>query len=453
MDRVNFATRKYEHFLSKYRGDRFAEHARYFTAWVRDEVCAAVHDYWRRPTFRDEAAWPLRNLAAGAQTKERALVERVDTAFVRHAQSLIVASRDDSLWAAVMRNNPPVPVVVEETIEINGNSPPRQISLRREPADLVAAERLRVESIAGRFWTDLVCPDDFFYPLADWMYRQPPAERIRSATFVPLFNPRLHPIGDCVTRCLLCRVEDLVLDLHDLRRRISKATRNLCESRPSQMQDIQATCAELDVAVGELKAALEFGDRSSLRDSCAILAQVYTALHPDPDCDWLGLRGEVVASARDRYARAFSDPSGPEIFDRVAVALGDLAKLYPDARPGAAAVDEAIATDGLVLTGEPAVYWEGRRCQTEWAKYPKAWRFLWLLATRHARSAAVEEADLYRDDALPSQSAMARSASRLRDLLPMSVRKFLQPGPKPRSYRLTLPAGRVHVFAEEPGDR
>src|SRR5690349_5379412 len=57
--------------------------------WLRDSVRASIDEFWRRPTFRDLAAWSSRNLVPGAGTPERQQVEKVDQTLQASAAALL----------------------------------------------------------------------------------------------------------------------------------------------------------------------------------------------------------------------------------------------------------------------------------------------------------------------------------------------------------------------------
>lgn len=59
--------------------------------------------------------------------------------------------------------------------------------------------------------------------------------------------------------------------------------------------------------------------------------------------------------------------------------------------------------------------------------------------------AELGEADLYSTPVSPS--TMANVARRLKDLLPVTLRREIVSGIRPRSYRLRLPSDRIHVMS------
>jgi hypothetical protein len=175
------------------------------------------------------------------------------------------------------------------------------------------------------------------------------------------------------------------------------------------------------------------------------LTQAHAAFHPAPALDWLNLPGPVVEHGRQTFRHRLTNVRSPELVERVAAALTTLGRLYAGEPPGQTALDEAIASGGLVLTeNPPAAYWDGTQIPTNWSRHRKSWRRLLALARRARVGAAVEELDIY--DEVPAESAMPTLFARLRALVPASLHREIRPGSRPRSYRLTLPSNRVHII-------
>jgi hypothetical protein len=132
--------------------------------WLQDTVRVAIESYWRLPTFRDQAAWSICNLASGTGTPERLLVENVDRALRSCATALLDLANAKTV-AAEMARVPPTKDVKTESVAIghplNEKVPPTTYHL----VDEVRIEKGLVEGIARGWWNDLVCKEDFFRPM------------------------------------------------------------------------------------------------------------------------------------------------------------------------------------------------------------------------------------------------------------------------------------------------
>ena len=69
---------------------------------------------------------------------------------------------------------------------------------------------------------------------------------------------------------------------------------------------------------------------------------------------------------------------------------------------------------------------------------------LWQLALNARSGSPVGNYDLYTEAV--ENSTMHSRALRLRNLLPASLREFIQPGAEQATYRLTLPTTQIHLF-------
>lgn len=418
------------------------------SAWLEGDVCTAIGEYWQRPGFRKNASWPIRNLAPEVATEERRLVDQVDANLVACARILKRVAERESIWAEMIRLSPAVSTIVAEEIEFSGTSPPRRTSVRSELVDVLAVERSQVSQIASRFWDDLVCTQDYFHPYGDWMCSRSADDKASYTAFRPFLNPRLHSIGDYVTRCLLTRVDELFESIEHFRRLVVRSLGAAKRPPVGERVELEQAWNALTRSVDDLRARLQFGEEGSLRDSCVILTQVYAALNPSADCDWLGISKEIIKSYRMRYRQDLLKGTKPEIFDRVATALHSLPKIYEGEDPKQTAIEEAITKRRLVLLDGPKIFWEGKEWKVNWRRKQRPWRFLWLLAKRAALRTVVEEADLYPEGT--SLSSMGNAANQLRGLLPPELRGLISSSHPPRSYRLELDADQVQVFAKNP---
>jgi hypothetical protein len=175
------------------------------------------------------------------------------------------------------------------------------------------------------------------------------------------------------------------------------------------------------------------------------LTQVYADFHPSPDLTWLGLRDWIISSGKGLLRDRVLNQRIPATVERIAVALQDLQYLYPAASPEKSAVDEAVASGGLVLTESPrAVYWDTKPIPADWERFDQPWKLLWALASKAHLRAAVEVRDVYGVEPV-TDSALSTLVGRLKKFLPPGLWKFIEPT-RQRSYRLCLDRARVHLY-------
>jgi len=387
MDRLSLAERRYLQVVPTPVQSWTEFPDRGLVLWLADDVCPVIEDYCRRPAFREQASWPVRVLVAGAPTAERRCIESVDKALVQCAKALLqVAGRKHSVTQAQSPSWSPV-----ETVEISGAGVRRAI---RTPAtkDTGPLERFQVEMIARRFWTDLVCPEDYFEPCGGWLEKRH-SKRVQPGEFLVSLNPELHPVGDFVTRCLLRRVELLRQVLDQFRVRcLQRAGGKLSEVAGRAWEELEAN-------IRSLRAACQTRLSAQVRDSCVILVQVYAAFHPAPDCRWLSLSESSIASGVLMLRHRLTHARNAEMPERIAAALGDLRRLYVGDTPQAAERDEAIASGGLVVVADPpGVFWEEKKSRpsgvdfhpagsssSPWHPREEAWRLV-ISTTRRLRT-------------------------------------------------------------------
>jgi hypothetical protein len=172
---------------------------------------------------------------------------------------------------------------------------------------------------------------------------------------------------------------------------------------------------------------------------------VYAEFHPNPELHWLGITGEALCPSKGVLRHNLESIRDLETVDRIAAALGDLRHMYRDLAPEQPAVEAAIATGGLVLIEpEGAAYWEGTKIECDWSCHRKAWEMLWKLAANARLASPVNDVDLYGYPVSPS--TMYNRWSRLRSILPPSLRGHVTPGVERTTYRLTIRINKIHLF-------
>ncbi|QDU21814.1 hypothetical protein [Urbifossiella limnaea] len=442
MDRIEWAERSYRQIVPAPDAGWAEVPVRRLEVWLRDAVAPLVAEYVRRTRFQDLAAWPLRALRPGSGSPARAALEAVDESLVGCAKTVQTALRSTRVRRALEHGVLPEPVVTSQTSLVGGDGthPLLRQTERIHPLPVMEAQ---VEGVARRFWADLVNPEDYWRPSPRWLLAEG-LQTVSSGELVASLNPELHRVGDFITRCLERRVTLLVEELRGAGHAILAASRPLGPRAPKATALIPSTLAQLEARVRALYASCWPEPEGAYRDSCVTLVQAYVAYHPDPHVEWLGDASAESALGGHVFRHNVSHARKLEVTDRVAAALADLRRMYAEEPPGQSALDEAVASGGLVVAEAlPQAFWSGKPLTVAWHRHPMPWKLLLLLARKARFHTHVVELDVYEDDV--SESAMATLLGRLKKLLPPELRKAIVPGPEPRSYRLDLPPRLVHL--------
>lgn len=443
MDRIELAERRYQAIIPKPPADPWQLPHRELEVWLLNDVCPVVADYVNRPRFREQATWPLDRLRMGADSEERRVVDAFDRALVTCATTLAKLAGNAPVADALKELYPPRESVIRGEIEI-AEDKSRRRNVEKGMLDTLAIEMSQIRGIAERFWIDLVCEEDYFEPRGGWMFKDSTG-RLQPGEFIVSFNPDLLPIGDLISRTMLRRAELLVGEVKTFRGKCLRAVARAGRRYPAQVTAVEESWEQLEAKYQTLQAAIRAAPTAALRESCVILTQVYAAYQPSPDLHWLNLPDQLIRDATVGLRFRLTDRRGLEVAERVAAALGDLRSLYVGTRPEQAAIEEAIASRGLVLLREPReAYWASERVDVDWYRHDTSWQFLWALAQKAARSSPIGEADLFDD--VVSRSAMSTAFGRLKKHLPADLWRHILPGATPRTYRMDLQDRRAYLF-------
>lgn len=422
--------------------------------WLDDDVCTAVEDYWHRPTFREQAAWSLRTLTAGAATEGRRVVETVDRALVEYAKSLLQLATNQGAAERSQELDPPIRSRIERVVKLPADRDLMNFD-QRCGLDHVTLRTL-VAEIAARFWRDLVSCDDFMWPTANWiqdscdevMQQTTPStqelRRIQYLDFFPSFVPKLHMVGDFVGRCMVRRIQVLTENLRSFHQRCTNAVKDLVESECPALLEIDEARTKLKEHTDRLISFFR-GEASRIRDSCVILSQVFITFRDDADWRWLGLSDLHIAKGRCAIRGQLELLRTGELFDRVHAALSDLHELYKNCSPAQSAIEEAIASEGLVLiAAKQQLFWKKELVKVDWKRNTAKWNFIWHLAKKAQLGSHVIDLDVSGE--AQSSSTLATLFSRCYGSLPDSLMDLIEPGPERGSYRLNLQRNEIHFF-------
>lgn len=440
MDRLELALRRYQQIVPK-AAQHWDVPLRALQVWLDEDVNAVLDHYTRRPTFREQASWSIRNLRPNAGTSERTLVDRIDAELVRCAKAVRKLTRYKILRRKMFELFPPKPVIVSEVVEITSQGV-EPIHAEQGLVDETESELSRVEAIAQRWWSDLVNINDYFEPEQEFVQDES-GRYVQRGEWIVSLNPELLPVGNFVVRCLLKRVSLLNADLASI---IQKSHSALEQVRPRYGKDraeVEASWGTLSQLVQELNTVLRTGPEIRLRDACVVATQIYAAFHPRPDLAWLGLDNTLLERAGSTLEARTRQSESAEMFDRIATALDDLRYLHEGDDPRRPEIEDAIASGGLVIVeASREAHWEERSLE----KLPEgSWRFLVALARKARLRAAVDFRDVFGNDAL-TDSAMSTAWGRLKGRLPGSLWRLVEPGERPRTYRLNLDSHLIYFF-------
>lgn len=441
MERLDFLVRRFRQILPEPLIRENSVARRRIRCWLTDDVRPVLEEYLKRPRFQDLAAWPVRTLRVGMGTVERALVDEVDVALVAHGRALKAFAghgKANELLQSVAIED----FVAEEEVSFGPNGPrvTRQV---RKPHDRLATVLQQLSAVEGRFWRDLVCLEDYFEPYGGMMAGTSACPQ--RGEFVVSLNPELHAGGDFISRCLCQRVNVICGMLDDLHQLAQKAFRLAGGKVPKAWDRLKRERQDLTLLTGKLREACLQGNLQPLRDACILCAQVAAVLCPGADLTWLGLSDAFLQHGSSAMGYRLLHSCDGELLERFAVSLGELKNLYADGDEQQSALEEAIATGGLVIVRPTQeVFWEGKQIRINWKKHQAVWRFFRVLAEHRKANRIVTEADLY--EKIVSRSTLPTTFSRLKKLVPASCWKHIEPTRDPHGYRLELDRKGIHLF-------
>lgn len=444
MQQVVFAIRRYAELAPKPNSiHRFNPNdINNLSAWLKKDVCNAIRPFLIRVKFQEHAAWALRHLVAGTKTQERRAIEAVDRALSACASQLTEIAAIPNVRIKLQEQNPPYQKDIATCITI-GDPTPQVHETRRIMIDNLREGLAYMEHIRDHFWTDLVCTDDYFAPwggLSGNMDNEPASRFLNSQT------RQLHPIGDLVTECLLQRVDQLHQKIREFQSKCLRALSSLARAMPTQHHKCTKSLEKLDEKIATLKSLVTY-DPFTIRSACVALTQLYLCFNPEADVAWLGLDERSILIGSESLTAHSSGSRNVEFFDQVAIALRQLRKLYEGEPAHQSALDEAIAGNGLVIDEvSETAYWEGDRIVTSWSA--KSWTLLIALARASRSESSITDTDVYDPRDRSTGNPLPQLINRLKQKLPPSLKKSIEPGVQKGSYRLKVPMGSTHIFSK-----
>ncbi len=392
-DGLEVAQRRYERIRPSAAGPASPLLAEELSLWLETEVCGVVEELVERPDFRARARWPLEHLRNGARGAERLQVEAVDSGLVAWAGRLVAGAREAAVGAELLKGGP------STDRRPRGNPPGGSRGSQNPPGAPVPPSLAVIECIAGRPWRDLVALGDYFGPSSDLhltdreRFLGPGSQRVLVGEFLPLLNPRLRPLGDCVSRMLLARVAYWQGVLQRFLVRCATARWfSPGESHPAWAAVVEAG-RQVQEGHERLREACLAGPEAAVRNACIALVQVYAAYRPRADLAWLGVPSGTSGASVIRYR--VERRHDVAVTEQVAAALLGVARLYREEPDAEAVIGEKCRCHALVVVmgrGRREVYWQGQRVEVDWFRNGAPWE---LLACLVERAGSVQGADAY----------------------------------------------------------
>lgn len=412
--------------------------------WLEDDVIPSLTELTTLPRFRDLATFSIRVLAPGADSEQRRAVEDVDRGLMSAANALLAVVDHPSILERFPRSTSSSTPVKQGSVEISSDhgtviSP---ASLRENPELEIAALRRVARHDKG----NLVQLDDYFSTRQEIVVLED-GTRLQRGELINSLNHRLLAIGDLVGRTLRRRMDLRLQAIYTVRTRINQLLTDLALAELEVVMSFRRADEELQTSVRRLQALVFADSEARLRDSCVTLTQVYAALHPAPELEWLGIREELLAEARGLFPSVLRGHRGSVVHDRIARAVADMDILYRGIDPCSTRLELAIQSGGLVIDMQGRTAWWDRT-QIELGNSVKNFKFLSALARKTRWRQDLIEDDVYDDDQAdsPSPSALPNLWSRVGRVLPGSLSQLIGRGRQPRSYRLNLEPHRIHII-------
>lgn len=423
MEKLDLAIRQYERLLLAIdrARDGLPKPAQ---VWLETDVLSALRELSGLPSFQVQARWALDSLIPGAETAERAAIDRLSAALQEFACELLAGTRS-----------------------LRGPRPPKD-SGKVTPADAlneadVQVLLAQVEKIAEGTIEDLVNPQDYFEPEPEFV-ELPDGTRVQRGESIVSLNPELLPIGNYVVLRMQQRLRIRIDCMQQLRRRLERDER---ATRSELPEAINAKWRKVSRESEELEVLLRGPEPISIRDASVVAVQVLYAYDDDFDVCWLGLSEHSVRRSKPSLRHRISGLRGREITDRIATALEQLRGYYARLPPTNGERERAIAAGGLVIdqsTGE--VFW--RRTSIGINLNQKPGKLLFELARNAKLRRPATVGDVYGDTAV-SDSAIGTLVHRLRNLLPAELREMIKDAGR-AAYQLDLDPTEIVIL---PGGR
>lgn len=447
MDRIEFAQRRFRQILSKPAIPLRPFPVREVNEWLTECVCPIVFEHKLRPAFLERATWPLRLWIVDAGTVERKLVDEMSRALVELASALQKIGKRRTVQRKLQEIKESHSSSLQPTVEVtkfDSRQGKVERPLRRtsnaSAAFLLAVRQL--PEIAEPFWTDLVSPFDYLEPTAAWLerpeYRTP---GVSFGEFTTSLNPRLHEVGDIVSRCLLIRAE-----CH--RDQLGIVFRHLLSMIGSKDKSGKTSIDELwnrvEACLSKLRRVIA-GPESLPRDACVVLAQTYVAFNPVEDWKWLGLGipDANIRAWRSAMQSRFAHHHAVKMIERIDHAVDEFGRIIANCPAEQSVTESAIATGQLVLIdGNRKAYFDGVEIEAPWSDTDVLWRLLWTLAEFGRLKRPVAPRDIYPND---STTSLAEPIRRLKLSLPDELRQRIRSSRGTGTYFLDIDKEKIHL--------
>lgn len=458
-DRVEFALRQWQRIRPKTGDVPKNLSIKAISSWLERDVCTICAELIARPDFRLFARWSPDAMLTESQSKERILVEEIETALLDTASYLAGFASRPSVQRKLVRERVTrtahAGTQSQTASDSRGSSSTNENAAKgrvrskvlEQPAarheSKVASLQRELQIIASRPWHDLVSAHDYFSSTANLNLVDPaiwhgPNHRVVSvAEFLPFCEPRLRLPGDFITRCMFIRIDYWRSVLQEANVTLQTALR----SQPLDSKGRQSLVrASLNVSapLEKLRSMCLDGKNSRQRDAAMALVQVYAAYHPAADLSWLGA-AETAKSTAVQLRYRIEKHAEIDIAEQVALSLTEMSGLYRTEIDAELLIAEKAKSHALCLIGGQGRrdgYWQGELLKANWNKQSRAWTLLFAIAegAKH-RTRVGNDTDL--------GISLKDARSDLKSVLPDDLFKYIKI--KRYEHWLELPAHEVFV--------
>lgn len=409
-------------------------------AWLEKYAVPAITAYWKRPRFRDNARWSIQNLAEGAPSEDRQILDDLQKS-AEAASRLIqeLARRPDVSKQIKVLVSPPLPPSGE--IVISDETHAENVQPRRSVASFGCAY-FDPDSLNRFIQEKAFC----YVNIAEYFEPSPKFEEvngqlIQRAETITSVNPQFMPVGDMIVQAMLRRIDLAQQAMQDVHRTVLTAVSKTDSIHEELTERVNRAMEGFKNLVAGIRPRFVNTQEARLRQSCCVLTQIYAARDRREKCDWLGLPDSLVESGRATVMGKLRSWRGVEIYYLIANALTELGQLY-QGQPNDSALDEALANRRLVIDKKTSrLWWDAAECRVDFSA--PQFRVLYLLAERASRRQAIREDDIFDNEG--SHSRFATMIGRLKKCLPEQLRELIIAGEETSTYRLNISGDQVYV--------
>lgn len=435
MNNINIASEKFSRLVPKtppvLGGGLSRTTAEQLISCLEQDV-ASLHPLLVSPGFQRLALWPVHSLQAGINSPERELIAKLKEAvlsaaakvrgFVEQHAGLLA----EHLGDAVRRYRRAKGWTIETAISLD---------------DLLS----RLEQVNAGCSDEWASSADYFGQNHGTCL-EVGGERLQRGEFIVSLNEQLHYVGNHIATCMLVRANLVTDSLFEI---TSEINATLVAARYSGDRPWRPELNQVRTILAQLRHTCLEREEAVLAEAAMTVVQVCAAFSGLPiDWSWLLTDARPSKSQLNMLRHiALGIGRGYSTALKIEDALRVVSRWWASRPRHLTALEEAIATGGLVLDVDSRrVYWQRREVEGKWAKTPRQWELLVLLAeSRGARYVSIN--NVYK---VPrSKSSFANLKKELCIALPEDLRLRITPvsaDGRP-AYKLDLSPAKIHVIS------